>query len=46
MENNGELVAIDSSGMPYYTSGPVQGMPGFKLVLTDDGKIAVFDATN
>lgn len=46
VESWGELVAIDASGTPYYTSGKLSGMAPFRISLTDEGKIAVFDGQN
>jgi len=46
VESWGELVAIDASGTPYYTSGRLSGMAPFRIVVTDDGKISVFDGSN
>ena len=46
LESHGELVLIDGSGIPYWTSGPgnPQFMAPFVVVLEDSGRFVMYDA--
>ena len=47
LDQTGILQAIDKSGQPYYSSKPLEnkGIPPYKLIIEDDGILAIYDYT-